>query len=191
MAQTKVLLDTNSYLRLAFNLHPLLFVPFGDEAYTLYVHPDLRAECDREPRLRNKFDWVRLPKFEENRKRPLQLSNAQKKAIAENFDFMWGHVAAEGLSPSPVDTRILATALELEIHVVTDDRGMIDLAKEYGVPTWTTLELMKQMFDADHLSIEKVRMLVAQWIYDEDLPARELRTPYRDFFGEDPPTGFA
>ena len=51
MAQTKILLDTNSYHRLAENLHPLLFVPYGDENFTLYAHKDLRDECLRQPRL--------------------------------------------------------------------------------------------------------------------------------------------
>lgn len=74
MAQTKILLDTNSYLRLAENLHPLLFVSYGEENFTLYAHKDLRDECLRQPRLANKFDWITLAKYEENRKRPLVLS---------------------------------------------------------------------------------------------------------------------
>lgn len=190
MAQTKILLDTNSYLRLAVNLHPLLFAPYGKAANTLYVHKDLKEECKRQPRLANKFDWITLPQYEENRKRSLSLSNAQKKAIEANFDFMWGQVQADGLSPSPIDTRILSTAMELEIRVVTDDQGMLDLAKEYGVETWTTLELMKSMLDAGHIDMVMVRRVVEQWIYDGDRPAKKLSEPYKEFFGEDPPVGF-
>jgi hypothetical protein len=190
MAQTKILLDTNSYLRLAVNLHPLLFAPYGKELNTLYVHKDLKDECKRQPRLANKFDWITLPQYEENRKRPLSLSNAQKEAIEANFDFMWGQVQADGLSPSPIDTRILATAMELGIRVVTDDQGMLELAKEYGVETWTTLELMKSMLDAGHIKMPMVRRVVEQWVHDGDLPARKLREPYKDFFCEDPPVGF-
>lgn len=190
MAQTKILLDTNSYLRLAVNLHPLLFVSYGKEFYTLYVHKDLKDECKRQPRLANKFDWITLPKYEENRKRQLSLSKAQKKAIEANFDFMWGHVQTNDLSPSPIDTRILATAMELGIRVVTDDQGLIELAKVYSVETWTTLELMKSMVDVGHIDVVMVRRVVENWVYDQDLPAKILLKPYKDWFGEEPPVGF-
>ena len=33
MPQSKILLDTNAYLRLAHNLHPLLFQEFGKKKY--------------------------------------------------------------------------------------------------------------------------------------------------------------
>lgn len=190
MAQTKILLDTNSYLRLAVNLHPLLFVSYGKENLTLYAHKDLRDECMRQPRLANKFYWITLEKFEENRKRPLSVSKAMHAEIEANFDFMWGQVQTDGLTPSKIDTRILATAFALGIRVVTDDQGMLELAAEYGVETWTTLELMKSMLDAGHITMKKVRQVVQQWVYDEDLPAKTLRRPCKEFFGEDPPPGF-
>jgi hypothetical protein len=190
MAQTKILLDTNSYLRLAQNLHPLLSIPFGEGDLTLYVHKDLKDECARQPRLANKFDWITLPQFEANRKRPLNISSSKKDEIEANFDFMWGQVESDGLSPSKIDTRILATALALGIRVVTDDQGMLDMATEYEIGTWTTLELLKAMLDAGHITIDQVRRVVDQWVYDGDLPARSLRENYATFFGEDPPTGF-
>lgn len=190
MPQTKILLDTNSYLRLAQNLHPLLFVTYGAESHTLYVHKDLKDECLRQPRLANKFDWITLEKYEENRKRSLALSKAQHAEVEQNFDFIWGQVESEGLTPSKIDTRILATALTLGVSVVTDDQGMLELAAEYGIETWTTLELMKSMVDAKHITMEKVRMVVEQWIHDQDLPAKKLREPYEKFFGEKPPVGF-
>lgn len=190
MAQTKILLDTNSYLRLAENLHPLLFQSYGEERFTLYVHKDLKAECLRQPRLANKFDWITLPNYEENRRKSLTMSNAQHLEVEQNFDFIWGQVESEGLTPSKIDTRILATALTLGIRVVTDDQAMLDLAGEYDIATWTTLELMRSMVDAEHITMDQVRRVVEQWVYDGDLPAKVLREPYREFFGEDPPVGF-
>lgn len=103
---------------------------------------------------------------------------------------MWGQVVSSGLNPSKIDTRILATALTLGIRVVTDDQGMLELAAEYDVKTWTTLKLMKSMFDAKHVTIDKIHRVVEQWVHDEDLPAKSLREPYRWFFGENPPLGF-
>lgn len=190
MAQTKILLDTNSYLRLAQNLHPLLSKPFGEDNLTLYVHKDLKDECARQPRLANKFDWIALPQFEENRKRPLNISSAKKEEIEINFEFMWGQVEADDLSPSKIDTRILATALALEIRVVTDDQGMLGMAAEYEIETWTTLDLMKAMLDVGHITMVQVRRVVDQWVYDGDLPAKALRGNYAAYFGEEPPAGF-
>ena len=94
---------------------------------------------------------------------------------------MWGQVEFDGLAPSKIDTRILATALTLSVRVVTDDQAMLELAAMYDVETWTTLELMKSMLDAGHITLEKVRMVVEQWIDEKDLPAKELRKPYKRF----------
>jgi hypothetical protein len=190
MAQTKILLDTNSYLRLAQNLHPLLFQSFGTQNYTLFVHKELKDECLRQPRLAHKFDWITLPKYEENRSRPLTMSKAQHADADQNFDFIWGHVQSEELSPSKIDVRILATAMTLGIRVVTDDQAMLEVAAEFDIATWSTLELMKEMREANHISMEEVRRVVDQWIYEKDMPARALRQRYREFFGEDPPAGF-
>jgi len=41
MAQTKILLDTNTYLRLAQSMHPLLGIPFGKNEFTLYIHKEI------------------------------------------------------------------------------------------------------------------------------------------------------
>jgi hypothetical protein len=46
------------------------------------------------------------------------------------------------------------------------------------------------MLDAGHIHMVMVRRVVEQWIYDGDLPAKKLRQPYKEFFGEDPPIGF-
>ena len=44
MPQTKILLDTNTYLRLAQSIHPLLGNPCGKENYTLYIHKEIDIE---------------------------------------------------------------------------------------------------------------------------------------------------
>ena len=51
MAQTKLLIDSNSYFRLAKSLHPLLFEEFGADNYCLYVLKELEEEWSRNPRL--------------------------------------------------------------------------------------------------------------------------------------------
>ena len=84
MAQSKIILDSNSYLRLAKSIHPLLFQEFGDVRYCLYVLSALQKEYDREPRLQNKFPWVDDPQFHANRDQSLTLSRKQQKELPEN-----------------------------------------------------------------------------------------------------------
>jgi len=67
---------------------------------------------------------------------------------------------------------------------------MLALAAEYGIATWTSLELLKAMLDAGHITMDRVRMAVEQWVHDGDLPAMALRGNYAIFFGEEPPVGF-
>jgi protein-arginine kinase len=79
MPQTKILLDTNAYLRLAQTIHPLLFVPFGDNDYTLYVIKEFHKEFNRAKRLTRNFPWVNLKEFKENRSKSISLSKEDKK----------------------------------------------------------------------------------------------------------------
>jgi predicted nuclease of predicted toxin-antitoxin system len=189
MAQAKILLDSNSYFRLAQNIHPLLFQQFGQPQYTLYVHGDLMKEFKRSSRLQNKFHWVTEPEFVENRKRPLMLGNANKEAIEATFEYMWEHVKDEGLGPSQVDVKILATAAEIEIPVVTDDKDMKSLAELYVVKNLGTMDLMKMMLDAEHIQIDIIKRVVSQWIYDNDTPYRGYEKDYLRLFRENPPKG--
>src|SRR5690606_4044435 len=46
VAQRKILVDTNSYLRLAQSIHPLLFSEFGPNACCLYVLKELDDELN-------------------------------------------------------------------------------------------------------------------------------------------------
>ena len=186
MPQTKILVDTCSYFRLAQNIHPLLAVAFGKAGYTLYAHNALTKEFERTARLRTKFDWFTQRTYVENRSRPLQIGRKESKGIDDTFGFMWAHVQAENLKPSQVDVRILATAADFGLRMVSDDQDLLAMATDYGVHADTSLELMRLMLDEKHIDREKVRQVVAQWIYDRDTPANFV-TDYRRIFGEAPP----
>ena len=99
MAQTKIIVDSNSYFRLAQNIHPLLCQPFGEDDFTLYIHADLNAEFKFNSRLQNKFHWVSGSEWVANRSRSIMLSKAQKKEIETTYGFLWEHVREEFLAP--------------------------------------------------------------------------------------------
>jgi predicted nuclease of predicted toxin-antitoxin system len=192
MAQTKIIVDTNSYLRLAQNIHPLLGVPFGKKENTLYMHSELNAEFRASSRLQSKFQWACEPDFVDNRRRPLSLSKQQKVEIEDTFEYMWSFVQDEfhrkrQKGPSRTDTKIIATAATLEIRVVTDDQDMIELAEMYGVHHLTSLELLKLMLDENYIDLPMIERIVEQWQYENDTPNAKWKEEYSRLFGHDSP----
>lgn len=186
MAQTKILLDSNSYFRLAKSIHPLLFQEFGDKSYCLYVLEELEREYARNPRLNNKFAWVNDPEYRENRAQRLTLSRLQKKELSTVYEFLWNHVQTVLPGPSRIDVTALCHGYVLGITVITDDADMIALAKAFDVNVKKTLELLRLMMDSGHVDIAAVRRVAAYWSYEDDRP-KDYHTDYRRLFGEDPP----
>jgi len=91
VAQSKILVDTNAYFRLAQSIRPLLRTEFGEPQYCLYVIKELQDEYNKSARLRNKFPWVNDPEYSDNRSHRLQLSRQERKEIEQAFDFMFDH----------------------------------------------------------------------------------------------------
>lgn len=186
MAQTKILLDTNSYFRLAKSIHPLLFQEFGDKCCCLYVLEELEQEYVRNPRLQNKFSWVNDREYRENRTQRLTLSRQQKKELPTVYEFLWNHVQTELPGPSRLDVTALSHGHVLGISVVTDDADMITLAKVFDVKIIKTLELLKLMLDSAHIDMAAVHRIAAYWSYEDDRP-KDYYKDYRRLFGEEPP----
>lgn len=134
-------------------------------------------------------------KYAENRSRSISLTLEQKAEIEATYDFMWEHVQDAflrpyGKGPSPIDTRIVATAHVLGIAVLTDDRDMIELAKEFDVKTISSLGVMKLMLEAGHIDDEKVDQVVEQWMYENDIPHRDWKKAFKRLFGREAPVSF-
>jgi hypothetical protein len=95
-----------------------------------------------------------------------------------------------GKGPSPIDTRIVAAAHVLGIPVLTDDRDMIALAKEFAVKHVTSLGVMKRMLDANHINDDKVDQVVQQWSYENDTPHRDWKREFKKLFGREAPADY-
>jgi hypothetical protein len=180
MPQSKILLDTNSYLRLAQTVRPLLFVPFGEGQYCLYILSELNDELSNR-RLNSKFPWVDDEEYAENRKYFPTVGPKQKRIIKTNFEFIWDHVQTALPGPSQVDALYIAYALELGVPVVTDDQDMTELAIEFEVQVMPTLELLKVMHDNNHADLKKVKAIVEYWRAIGDCPAN-LHRDLKRFF---------
>lgn len=170
MPQSKILVDTNAYLRLAKTIRPLLFVPFGNNDYCLYILPELNQELANH-KLQSKFSWITEEEYEDNRKHFPSISRKQKNSIAQTFEYLWDHVQTELPGPSRVDAFYIAYALELDIPVVTDDQDMTELAQTFEAKVMPTLELLKIMLDSGHTNMETINGLCSYWQHITDLPA--------------------
>ena len=185
MAQKKTLLDSNAYFRRAYNIHPLLFVEFGNDKYCLYIIDDLMDEFKNSPRLKNKFDWVKEKAFAENRSHPVDINSKQKKEISDALSYIWGMSREIGVSF--VDVKAVATALTVKVKLVSDDCGVQEISKTYEVDCISSLALLKLMLDSRHIDMEKVRQTVAYWQFNKDIP-KNFKQDYKKLFGENPPS---
>ena len=170
MPQTKILLDTNTYLRLAQSIRPLLGIEFGKEKFTLYIHKEIETELNRSSRLQNKFNWIEREEYKNNRKKRLIIKKCKQVDIENTYDFIWEYQKNKKLNLSREDIFCIATALELNIKLVTDDKNMITTCKEFEVDILTTLELMKLMQDNNHIDVELIKQITEYWKYSNDLP---------------------
>ena len=184
----KILIDTNTYLRLAEVLDPLLLshIP-GEDGGELWILPDLYKELNRSPRLRHDFSWTASPEMVENRKRcRWRLDSDTKNQIESAYKFALRLSQETQNGASPFDIRCLAYGYVLGILVITDDTDMRALADELEVATTNTLGLLKRMLDAGVCDMNKVRSVVKYWIAVDDLPAN-YRSDFHRLFGEAPP----
>jgi len=171
MAQTKILLDTNSYLRLAQSIHPLLGISFGTENFTLYIHNKIELELNRSSRLQTSFYWIEQVEYANNRKKKLVLSKVIQNSIEDTYDYIWQYQKDAKLQLSREDIYCISTALEMNILLVTDDQNMILACKEFEVKVCSTLELLKLMLDKKHIDSEKIIEIIEYWKYENDKPA--------------------
>jgi hypothetical protein len=186
MPQSKILIDSNAYFRLAQSIRPLLKEIFGDENYCLYVIKELQEEFEKNPRLKNSFPWVNSPEFVENRTHRLQISRPEKKEIERTYNFILDFVRDEHPDVSRVDVLCLAHAEVLKIPVVTDDAEMLEVAAAFEIKTFKTLELLKLMLDCGHIDMAKVREIASYWQYQNDKP-KDFKKDYKRIFAEEPP----
>ena len=186
MQQRKLLLDTNAYLRLARNIHPLLFVEFGVDRICLYLIEEFEQEFTRSRRLRSKFPWIDESEFRDNRQVRLQIGRKQKREIETAIDFIDDQADANALGVSSVDISALGHAYVLQIGVVTDDVDMRALGSMFGIEIMSTLSVLKLMLDSGHVDIAKVNQTAAYWRYERDFPVGFVRE-YRRLFGDSPP----
>lgn len=186
MEQSRILLDSNAYFRLAQSIRPLLNACFGEKNYCLYVLKELQDEYAKSSRLKLKFPWVNEPEYAENRVNRLAVKREEKAEIQRAYDFILNFVRHVHPGVSKVDVLCLAHAEQLGIPVVTDDEEMREAAANYGIKTLKTLELLKLMLDSGHIDLAKIREVASYLVYQNDTP-KDFRKDFKKIFGEEAP----
>lgn len=172
LPENKILLDSNTYFRLADNLYPLLSRKFGkNPVYKLCILSGTLGEYYYQKKLQSKFDWVENQKHIDDRKHnKLLLPEKVKESLKENINFLLSDSNSRGLGCSRFDIECLATALELSILLVTDDMDLYNFSSDYEVKCISTLQLLKLMLDAGRISLQEIQDTVYMWDYMDDLP---------------------
>lgn len=195
---TCVLLDTNTYLRLAKRIQPLLGVPFGQKGYVLTILKDVEDEVRRNPVLCFKFPWFNEQTLAAERlAKRVRLSTAESAQIRSMTSVLRAHVlenvsayTSKGRSPpSPTDCYCLAFGQVRSAIVATDDLGMHRLAGEFDLPVWHGHEVLRKMLTAKTIDRALVIEIYTALENNNDLPAswRDVKhTAFRKIFGPAP-----
>jgi len=185
-----VLLDTNAYLRFAKRIKPLLGKEFGQKGYVLTILKVTEDEVRRSARLKFLYPWFNDPDFAEERlAKQVRLSKAERAEIESAQSILRAH-ALESASrftekgrspPSEEDCFLLAFGQVRASIVVTDDLGMILLAKDFEIEVWHGYELLRKMRAAAFVTNDLIRDLYGALEANGDLPASWEKTKHTVF----------
>ncbi len=163
---TEVLLDTNTYLRLAKRIRPAVGRQFGQVPYIVVILKAVEEEVHRNPKLQFKNPWFDEPEFAQERMaKQTRLSAAEKQDMKLVQDVLMGTVqldidkyTSHGRSPpGATDCWLLAYGQVKRAIVVTDDLGMHTLAAETGLKVWHGFELLAKLKSAKVVGNDLIR----------------------------------
>lgn len=188
------LVDTNSYVRIARSTTCVL----GDHAgLELRLLTEIANECSRSARLKNVSPWIILPPHPAQRAEwTLTLSQqenadvmASKKELREAVEDVLDGFAQKrrgrGDSRSVLsapDKALFYTAYALECGLVTDEGPLSVVCKEFEVPHYTTLALLKHLEVSAVLTMKQIDAMVTFWQYEKDEP-KDWKKQYLSLFG--------
>jgi len=193
------LLDTCSYLRLAYSIHPLLGQQYVPPPEVAQVTSEVHTEWVKQPKLQNKFHWLDEAQFVQNRaanlasvltlkgKQPTQILRMRQN-IRCHAESSGAAIKASGHTiPSPTDCAVLAYVFVLANDgvatiAVSDDGGMGWVANNLQIPLITSLDLVHRMFIAKTQTASQIKTVAAYLDYQDDLP-HNWRTKGQHLFG--------
>ena len=187
---TEVLLDTNTYLRLAKRIRPAVGRQFGQVPYVVVILKAVEDEVHRSPRLKFHNPWFDEPEFAQERlAKQKRLSADDKSAMTLVQDVLLGMVQMEvdkytshgRHPPGATDCWLLAYAQVKNAVVVTDDLGMHTLASEAGLKVWHGFELLAKLKTAKVVDNELIREIYDALERNGDMTETWRQAKHREF----------
>ncbi len=186
---TQVLLDTNTYLRLAKRIRPAVGREFGQVPYVLVILKAVEDEVYRSARLRFLNPWFDEPEFAEERlAKQTRLNAAEKQDLKLVQDVLLGTVQLDvakyttGRSPpGATDCWLLAYGQVKGAIVVTDDLGMHTLAADAGLKVWHGFELLAKLRTAKIVDNDLVRQIYDALERNNDMTDTWREAKHREF----------
>lgn len=187
---TEVLLDTNTYLRLAKRIRPAVGRQFGQVPYVVVILKAVEDEVHRSPRLKFHNPWFDEPEFAQERlAKQKRLSADDKSAMTLVQDVLLGMVQMEvdkytshgRHPPGATDCWLLAYAQVKNAVVVTDDLGMHTLASEAGLKVWHGFELLAKLKTARVVDNELIREIYDALERNGDMTETWRQAKHREF----------
>jgi len=195
---TEVLLDTNTYLRLAKRIRPAIGRQFGQVPYVVVILKAVEEEVHRNPKLQFKNPWFDEPEFAQERMaKQMRLTAAEKQDMKLVQDVLMSTVQLDidqyishGRSPpGATDCWLLAYVQVKDAIVVTDDLGMHVLAAEVDLKVWHGFELLAKLKSAKVVNNDLVREIYDALERNNDMTETWRRAKYDQFakiFGPKP-----
>lgn len=196
---TLVLLDTNTYLRLAKRVRPFIGREFGQVPYVLTIHKLTEDEVRRKPQLQFKNPWFDgADHVNERMAKQIRLTKDEKIQVDAAQSLLMGWVQLDldrfnsfGRSPPGfADCWLLAFGQIRPAVVVTDDLGMHELAKDFReIKVWHGYQLLAKLRTAKVVNDALVREIYAALEANGDLTRtwREAKhASFKKIFGSGP-----
>lgn len=187
---TEVLLDTNTYLRLAKRIRPAVGRQFGQVPYVVVILKAVEDEVHRNPKLQFKNPWFDAPEFAQERMaKQKRLTTAEKDDMRLVQDVLLGTVqldidkyTSHGRSPpGATDCWLLAYGQVKSAIVVTDDLGMHTLAGEAGLRVWHGFELLAKLKTARVVDNDLVREIYDALERNSDMTETWRKAKHNEF----------
>ena len=187
---TEVLLDTNTYLRLAKRIRPVVGRQFGQVPYVVVILKAVEDEVHRSPRLKFHNPWFDEPEFAQERLAKVKrLSADDRSAMTLVQDVLLGMVQMEvdkytshgRHPPGATDCWLLAYAQVKNAVVVTDDLGMHTLASEVGLKVWHGFELLAKLKTAKVVDNELISEIYDALERNGDMTETWRQAKHREF----------
>lgn len=187
---TLVLLDTNTYLRLAKRLRPLVGRKFGQKDYEITILKAVEDEVNRSARLKYLNPWFDETDLAQERiAKQVRLSVDEKAEIGAVVSVLRSHVIENIASfsvgkrspPGATDCWLLGFAQLRNAIVVTDDLGMHQLATDFDLQIWHAYELVEKLRSAKEVDGTFIREIYEALEANQDLTQSWIDAKHRVF----------